>query len=199
MPTEMIEYSHKLIKKEQDQLKDRVLELLTEYDDMAEEKKAIVKQYTDKLSGIAGELFDARTSLETGVQERTVRCDRVVDYEGGTVTLIDVITGDVRLIRSISEDESQIPLGIGDQAEYIKIMNTDTLPKKCAEMLGKIYKLESRQKEGKERSCYFKDESGHQRKIPLLHVELYNWEEVEELHPSQVIDDPDTAEEVENG
>ena len=144
-------------------------------------------------------IFDARTWVRTGVQPRRVRCDRIVDYENDIVRLVDVITGDIRLTRTISEDEQQIPMALGDQAEYIKIMNTEALPKKCTDMLGKFYKVETRQTEGKVRACFFKDENGQQRKIPLAHVELYNWEEVEELHPSEATDLQEEAQEVENG
>lgn len=198
MPIERVEYEHRLLKKENAILKDRVLELLTEYDEKAEEKAEVVKEYTEDLKKLAEELFDTRTSLRTGVQPRTAVCDRIVDYDNDKVSLVDVITGDIRLTRTIHEDEMQIPMAIADQAEYVKIISIEDLPKKCADMLGKFYKVESRQKEGKVRACYFKDENGQQRKIPLAHVELYNWAEVEELHPSETTDEQADAPEVEN-
>ena len=181
MSTHLVEYEHDLSKRELAALKDEILDQLSSIDELAAEKAEVVKEYTERLKGLHESLLTNRTSVRTGVQTREVRCDAVEDHEAGLVRMMDVITGDERGTRSMDDHEYQVGLEIGDKAEYIRVMSVEALPKSCAGLVGEIFMVDQRQKEGKDRHCYFRDESNVRRKIPMAHVELYNWEEIESL------------------
>ena len=196
MSTKTIEYEHRLIKKEKESLKDLLLEQLTEYDGVYAEKAEVVKEFSDSLKKLSVEIHLTRDEIQTGVQTRSVRCDRMVDAENGVVNYLDVITGEIR--RSIpmgGEEDNQIGLEIGEQAEYIRIISAEGLPKKLQDLVGEVFKLENRDKSGKSRNCYFKDAAGVRRKISTLQVELYNWVEVNDMGETG-LDSPEEAEEV---
>jgi len=188
MSTHLIEYEHQLSRQEISQLKDEILDLLDLHDEVSGKKKEMMGEFNEILKDLAGSIMEYRTSVETGIQTRTVRCDARKDFDTGMVEYLDVITGEVRDSRPLDAHMRQEDLGIGDQAEYVRILSAEDLPTSCADYVGKIYQVDQRQMEGTDRHCYFRDENGVRRKIRMVHVELYNWEEVEQLEDAEVVD-----------
>jgi len=92
----MISYEHKFTKSEREEMKSNVVKLLNDEAGVIEEKKAAAAEYKAQLDKINKEIQHAITCINTGMETRTVKCERRVDLENNVVNWMDVESGEVR-------------------------------------------------------------------------------------------------------
>lgn len=68
-------------KEEVDEKKDQLPELLTQRAQVQENKKEANKQFKDELDTLDGQIASIVKALRFGVEERTIRCEIIPDYD----------------------------------------------------------------------------------------------------------------------
>ena len=82
-------------------------EAITERDVVDAQKKATLKQYTERLAGINSRITSLNLTLSTETENREVECERVKDLDAKEMRIIRLDTGEVHERRPLSNLELQ--------------------------------------------------------------------------------------------
>lgn len=88
-------------------------QLLEQKRKIEREKAQIVKDFSDQIKDISGEIAKLTTIVNTGQEEQQVTCVREYDHNNKEVREVRIDTGEILTTRPLQVDESQIPLQTG--------------------------------------------------------------------------------------